>query len=124
MKVGQKARKLEKLGRVVEPALRTAMDASPSPEAIARLERLLKQLDADGKALNMKQLRDARAVHVLELAATPDAIKLLKELKAGSSEWWVGQEVQEDWSGWPGANRPSRRGFTLQCPLLCCHVRR
>ena len=76
------SRDLAGMGEAVEPALREALAAKPSPEARGRCERLLEAigkgtLDADG-------LRRLRAVGVLELLGTADARGVLKALADGT----------------------------------------
>jgi hypothetical protein len=85
---------LEKLGARAETALRNALAAGPGLEVKVRLERLLKGLGGEGKALTAAQQRDVRAVRVLELAGTPQARKLLETLSKESPGWWVIQEAK------------------------------
>src|SRR5262249_17684104 len=75
----QATRELEKLGRLVEPALRQTLAGRPSLEARRRIERLLKKLD-------LGEVRAVRVVEVLEHASTPAARRLLAELAGGVPE--------------------------------------
>jgi RNA polymerase sigma factor (sigma-70 family) len=80
----QATRELEKLGRLVEPALRRTLAGQPSLEVRRRLERLLKKLDA--VTLTPAEVRAVRVVEVLEHAGTPAARRLLAELADGVPE--------------------------------------
>jgi hypothetical protein len=86
---------LGRLGPAAEPALRSALAAGPSAETRARLERLLKGLGGEGRALTAGQQRDVRAVRVLGQAGTPEARALLEALAKDSAGWWVTQEAKE-----------------------------
>jgi hypothetical protein len=88
----QATRELEKLGSVVESALREALGSEPPLEAKRRLERLLQALGGDGE-LTQRQ-RDVRAVRVLEQAGTPEAKKLLEALAKESPGSWVVEEAR------------------------------
>jgi WD40 repeat protein len=76
---------LEKLGRAAEPALRKALEESPSAEVRRRVQRLLKGLDRGAGpapaavAPASRELAAARAVELLERLGTPEAKKLLAE---------------------------------------------
>jgi WD40 repeat protein len=72
---------LAKLGEAALSALRKA-EASGSAEVRQRAERLVARLEDGGP----EQLRQARAVEVLERCATPEACKLLDALAAGVAE--------------------------------------
>jgi WD40 repeat protein len=67
------------LGGVAAPALEAALTGKPEPEVKRRAERLLAGIKADAPG----QLRQVRAVEVLEHASTPEARKALAELAAG-----------------------------------------
>jgi hypothetical protein len=74
---------LRRLGRVAEPALRHAVEASPSLEALRRLERLLAELGNDELGLSGERLRKHRAVQLLEIIGTPAARRVLERLAGG-----------------------------------------
>jgi hypothetical protein len=88
-------KELEKFGAAAESALRSALAAGPSAESRTRLERLLKGLGGEGRALTAGQQRDVRAVRVLGQAGTPEARALLEALAKDSAGWWVTQEAKE-----------------------------
>jgi hypothetical protein len=83
---------LEKLGKTAESALRQALAAGPSLEATRRLERLLNALG--NQVMTPEQMRDVRAVRVLEQAGTPEAKAVLEALAKESPGWWVTQEAR------------------------------
>jgi RNA polymerase sigma factor (sigma-70 family) len=85
---------LEKLGGQAESALRKALAGKPSLEVRLRVQRLLKRLGGEGRALSAEQQRDVRAVRVLEQAGTPQAKKLLEALVKESPDWWVTREAR------------------------------
>jgi WD40 repeat protein len=70
---------LAKLGSAVEPALRRALADQPPAEIRARLERLLAKLKSE-KATAQADLRDLRAVEVLEEIGTAEAVAVLERL--------------------------------------------
>jgi len=81
--VRQKASKeLEALGDAAVPALRESLDKNPSLEVRRRLETLLARPPAP---LTSIQLRDLRALNVLERIDSPNAHRLLAELSAGAA---------------------------------------
>jgi hypothetical protein len=69
------------LGELAEPAARQALEADPPPGLRQRLERLLAKLS--GTALSAEQMRNLRAVEVLELIATAEARQVLQALADG-----------------------------------------
>jgi RNA polymerase sigma factor (sigma-70 family) len=73
-------RDLEALGPAAEAALRTALAGRPSAEVRQRAEGILAAIKGRSAAL---ALRPGRAIHVLELAGTPEARALLRELAEG-----------------------------------------
>jgi hypothetical protein len=84
-RVRQKASdELEKLGELAEPALRQALAAQPSLEALRRVQRLLDKL-AGGAPLSADQVRLVRAVEVLEQVATRAARQVLTTLGGGAA---------------------------------------
>lgn len=67
---------LEKLGPVVEPALKKALDGKPSLEMTRRIEDLQKKL----KAKSGNRLQVLRAIETLDLIGTPEAKKVAGDL--------------------------------------------
>jgi RNA polymerase sigma factor (sigma-70 family) len=82
---------LAKLGGAAGPALRQALDKSPSAEVRQRLERLLGKLAKLGD--DPERLRTLRAVEALELMNTPQSRRALQQLAAGAPEALVTQEA-------------------------------
>jgi RNA polymerase sigma factor (sigma-70 family) len=77
------ARDLEKLGETARPAIERALASkNASPELRRRLEDLQGRLAVPAG----EQLRELRALEVLEHVATPDAGHLLQALAAGAPE--------------------------------------
>jgi WD40 repeat protein len=74
-------RALRKLGRIAEAPLRQARKGSLSEEARRRIDDLLKRLEE--LPPSPAELRQLRAVHVLELIGTPEARRLLETLAEG-----------------------------------------
>jgi hypothetical protein len=70
---------LEKLGDLTEPALRKALADEPPLEVRQRLERLL----AKHFVPTVEQLRELRAVELLELIGTSEAREELQALARG-----------------------------------------
>jgi hypothetical protein len=85
-------RELEEVGERAEPALRRALRGGPSLEKARRIEGLLGKLAA-GK-LTAEQLREVRAVEVLEYAGTPAARRLLEKLAGGAEGARLTQEAK------------------------------
>jgi RNA polymerase sigma factor (sigma-70 family) len=73
-------RELGRLGRVAEPALRNALEASPSAERRRRIQLLLEAL----QAAPAQAVVASRAVEVLEWLGTPEALRLLEEFASGT----------------------------------------
>jgi WD40 repeat protein len=80
----QSRRELQKLGRLAAPALREALRESNSAEVRRQVERLLEGIPAE--VPTGEQIRTLRAVEVLELAGTPEAVAVLKLLAGGAPE--------------------------------------
>jgi RNA polymerase sigma factor (sigma-70 family) len=78
---------LNKLGPAAGPALRKALQRTPSVEVQGRLRRLLAKLAAE-------ELRTERAVETLELMGTPEAWRLLESLAGGAGEATVTREAK------------------------------
>jgi predicted NACHT family NTPase len=86
--VRQKATEdLIKVGSLAEPGLREALQGSPSLEVRRRLEGLLDRLAKE-------QLREVRALEVLEYLGTPEAQQLLTRLAEGAPEARLTREAK------------------------------
>jgi HEAT repeat protein len=72
---------LRRLGELVAPALRQALDGKPSLEVRRRVTGLLEQLDL---GTTPEQLRSLRGIELLERTGTPATRKLLQELARGA----------------------------------------
>jgi RNA polymerase sigma factor (sigma-70 family) len=72
---------LEALGELAEPALRKALNDDPPLDLRKRLERLLDELG--GKMPPAEQMRDLRAVELLELIGSAEARQVLQTLGGG-----------------------------------------
>ena len=76
-------RQLEALAELAGPALRKALAAAADVDVKLRLQLLLGRIDSG--EMSPEQRRAARALHVLELAGTPAARRVLGELAKGSA---------------------------------------
>ena len=76
----QATEELERAGDRAEADLREALDSNPSLETRQRLEQLLARLDG----WSSQELRNSRAVIVLEHIGTPPAQKILESLAQGA----------------------------------------
>jgi WD40 repeat protein len=83
---------LEGLGELAEPALRQALASDPSLELRHRLERLLDNLS--GPVRLAGQVRDLRAVELLEMLGSPEARQLLQALAGGAPEARLTREAR------------------------------
>jgi WD40 repeat protein len=83
---------LEELGELAEPALRKALAGTPSLDLRQRLERLLDNLS--GPVHLAGQVRDLRAVELLELLGSPEARQLLQVLAGGAPEARLTREAR------------------------------
>jgi WD40 repeat protein len=83
---------LEGLGELAEPALRKALAGDPSLEVRQRVERLLDNLS--GQVPQAGQLRELRAVELLELMGSSEARQLLKALAEGAPEARLTREAR------------------------------
>jgi RNA polymerase sigma factor (sigma-70 family) len=81
-------RQLEQLGEQALPGLRRALAGGPSPEVRRRLGELL------DRPASPEQVRQLRAVGVLERAGTPEAGALLKQLAGGVPEARLTQDAK------------------------------
>jgi hypothetical protein len=75
-------KRLKELGLQAEPALRSALGAKPSLEQRRRIEELLAAL-REPSPPTAEELRQLRALIVLERIGTPDARWLLEEVAKG-----------------------------------------
>jgi hypothetical protein len=73
---------LAKLGDLAEPALRKMLEGKPSLEVRRRIQAILEGLH---RALSAEQLREVRAVEVLEQIGTPSAQTVLSALAEGTA---------------------------------------
>jgi len=85
---------LENLGEIVRPDLLKALQAQPSFEMRQRLEQVLAVLDNRRGRLSQEELRQVRAVLVLEWLGTPDARQFLEQVAKGPPTWWQTREAQ------------------------------
>lgn len=74
------SKELEKLGELVEPALRQALAAKPSAEVRRRVEALLA---APRVVLSPESLRRIRAIQALERIGSPEGRQVLEALAQG-----------------------------------------
>jgi RNA polymerase sigma factor (sigma-70 family) len=88
------SRELATFGREAEPALRKALASGPSAESKRRIEDLLRKLPESLPSPAPEQLRQLRALAVLEYAATPEAKKCLETLAGGSTEARLTREAK------------------------------
>jgi RNA polymerase sigma factor (sigma-70 family) len=79
---------LEKLGEAAEPALRKALEAQPSAEVRQRVTQLLERLDGQ------EQLRQSRALEVLEWIGNQETLKTLRTLAEGAPEAVLTQQAK------------------------------
>jgi len=83
---------LRQLGERAEPALRDALDGKVTLETRKRIEELLESVRRS--AVSGENLRDQRAVEVLEHIGTADAQKVLKALADGAAEARLTREAK------------------------------
>jgi RNA polymerase sigma factor (sigma-70 family) len=76
-------KRLKELGLQAEPALRAVLRAKPSLEQRRRIEPLLAALAEMPQVLSAEQLRQLRAVIVLERIGSPEARRLLEDAAKG-----------------------------------------
>jgi hypothetical protein len=87
------SKELERLGELAEPALRAAQKGRLSAEARRRIGVVLTHLDRKGPSA--EQLRELRAVEVLERVGSKEARTLLTRLAEGAPEARLTQEAKE-----------------------------
>ena len=83
-------RRLEEFAELIEPALRQRLAGQPAEEVRRRLGQLLDRLRAD----SAEQMRQARAVEVLEHIGSPAARKVLQALASGAPQARLTREAQ------------------------------
>jgi RNA polymerase sigma factor (sigma-70 family) len=76
-------KRLEELGLKAEPALRAALRAGPTLEPRRRIERLLAGVVKLPQPLSPEDLRQLRALIVLEQIGSPEARRMLQEAAKG-----------------------------------------
>jgi hypothetical protein len=76
-------KRVKELGLQAEPALRAALNAKPSLEQRRRIEELLAALPVATSPPTPEELRQLRALIVLQLIGTPEARRLLEEAAKG-----------------------------------------
>jgi hypothetical protein len=86
------AKELARRAELIGPALRQFLAGNPSPEARRTVADLVAALDAGVPP--SEQLRDLRAVEVLERIGTPEAIEVLRRLTSGVAESRLTQEAK------------------------------
>jgi WD40 repeat protein len=86
------SRELEKVLEQAEPALRKALEGSPSPEVRNRATALLGHLGDTG--LSPERRRAARALELTEQLRTPEARKLVEAAAAGAPGAWLTREAK------------------------------
>lgn len=86
-------RELERLVSSAEPALRQALEGKLSTEARKRVERLLDG-PATGASLPADEVRNVRAIEVLEHVGTPEARRVLEKLAKGDPTSLVTREAR------------------------------
>jgi hypothetical protein len=83
---------LERLGRTAEGILRQALERKPSAELRQRVQLLLEKLQMG--STGPEQVRESRALELLEHLATPEAKDFLKELAKGSPGAWLTEQAK------------------------------
>jgi WD40 repeat protein len=89
----QATAELEKVGELAETALEQVLAGQPSLEVRQRAEALLDRLRM--AVTSPEQLRQLRAVEVLEQTSTPEARGLLEKLAEGAPEARLTRDAQE-----------------------------
>jgi hypothetical protein len=87
-------KELEILGEVVEPDLLRVLWNEPGPEVAQRVRRLLQKIENQRRRPSAEQLRQIRAVGVLEQIGTADARRLLRKLVGGAPGARLTREAQ------------------------------
>ncbi len=84
--------KLQKLGALAVPALEKVLADRPTLEMRRRAELLLARVEA--MALRPEWLQAWRAIELLEMLGTPEAVTLLESLAGGVPDAWLTQEAE------------------------------
>jgi hypothetical protein len=87
-------KELQELGVLAEPALRQALEARPSLEARQRLEALLEPLKESRRSPTAGQLRQVRALGLLEQIGSSEARRVLEALASGAPQAPLTQEAK------------------------------
>jgi hypothetical protein len=88
----QATKEMEALGDTAEPALRTALEKSPSAEARRRIDRLLARLPT--RTPTGESLLGLRAVELLEHIDTLEARQFLRRLAARAPDARLTREAK------------------------------
>ena len=78
---------LEKMGLIIEPTLRKALESNPSLEVRRRIEKVLESLASE-------RLRITRALEAIEHMNTREATQLLEALANGAPQAWLTDEAR------------------------------
>jgi hypothetical protein len=89
------SRELRELGNGAVPALRQALASRPSLEARRRIEALLADREDSQPRLTPGQLRQVRALGLLEQLGSKEARQMLEALAAGAPDAWLTKEARE-----------------------------
>jgi WD40 repeat protein len=89
----QATKALEQLGDAIEADLQKALEKANSLEAQRRLQGLLDRMKA--KELTEDQMRQVRAIEILERIATPEARTLLQRYAEGAPQARLTQDARE-----------------------------
>jgi hypothetical protein len=95
----QAVRELEKLGELAEPELEAALEGKPPLEVATQVRQLLQQ--PREPITDTEQLRELRAVEVLEKIGTPEARTLLEGLAKGYPAARLTREAKASLDRWP-----------------------
>jgi hypothetical protein len=87
----QATAKLQKLGCAALAALEKALGGNPNLETRRRLERLIARLET--QPMSGDSLQATRALQVLEVLGTSDALELLDALASGDQTAWLTGEA-------------------------------
>jgi WD40 repeat protein len=85
-------RELERIGPPAEPALRRALEGTPSAELRSRVEHLLQRLKPG--AIPTDELIALRVLEALEIAGTPEARRFIKGLADGPADASLAQAAK------------------------------
>lgn len=88
------AKRLKELGLQAEPALRATLEAKPSLEQRKRIEPLLAALTDKPEKLSPEDLRQMRALIVLEYIGTSEARRILEDMAQGPQSARLTRQAQ------------------------------